>query len=149
MTDNVKNEIQLVVFRLASEEYGISVLQVQEIKRLTEITRVPYTPDYIKGVINLRGSVTPVIDLKTRLGLPPGEVTEETRIIIIKTEEFAVGLIVDAVLEVMTVNTDNIDDAARVGEVNAQYLQGIAKVDNRLILLLDLTEIITLTGSAA
>ena len=78
-----ENEVQIVVFRLSEEEYGVSILQVQEIKRMTEITRVPHAQDYIKGVINLRGSVLPVIDLKKRLGLQQNEYTEDTRIVIV------------------------------------------------------------------
>ncbi len=137
------SEVQLVVFRLGKEEYSVSILQVQEIKRITDITRVPHTPDYIKGVINLRGSVLPVIDLKKRLNLPQQVLTEDTRIIIVKVDELSVGMIVDAVSEVMTIDQENIDSPDVVaGSVAASYLSGVGKLDNRLLILLNLEEII-------
>lgn len=136
-------EIQLVVFKLGREEYGISILQVQEIKRMTDITRVPRTPDYIEGVINLRGSVLPVIDLKKRLDLPHQDDTEDTRIIIVKIEDIAVGMIVDAVSEVMAINGENIEAPDTVvGGVSTNYLSGVGKQDNRLLILLNLEAII-------
>jgi len=138
------SEIQLVVFKLGQEEYGVSILQVQEIKRITEITRVPHTPEYIKGVINLRGSVLPVIDLKKRLNLPPQVSTEDARIIIVKVQEISVGMIVDAVSEVMTLSQQNIDSPDVVaGSVSANYLSGVGKLENRLLILLNLD---TITG---
>jgi purine-binding chemotaxis protein CheW len=137
------SEVQLVVFKLGREEYSVSILQVQEIKRITDITRVPHTPDYIKGVINLRGSVLPVIDLKKRLNLPQQMSTEDTRIVIVKVGELSVGMIVDAVSEVMTINQENIDSPDVVaGSVAASYLSGVGKLDNRLLILLNLEEII-------
>lgn len=136
------SEIQLVVFKLGREEYGVSILQVQEIKRITEITRVPHTPEYIKGVINLRGSVLPVIDLKKRLNLPEQVSTEDTRIIIVKVQEISVGMIVDAVSEVMTISQQNIDSPNVVaGSVSANYLSGVGKLENRLLILLNLEAI--------
>lgn len=138
----VNDEIQLVIFKLGREEYGVSILQVQEIKRITEITRVPHTPEYIKGVINLRGSVLPVIDLKRRLNLPQQDLTENTRIIIVKVKEISVGMIVDAVSEVMTIHQQNIDSPEVVaGSVAANYLSGVGKLEDRLLILLDLEEI--------
>ena len=136
------SEIQLVIFKLGREEYGVSILQVQEIKRITEITRVPHTPDYIKGVINLRGSVLPVIDLKNRLNLPQQGSTEDMRIIIVKVKDISVGMIVDAVSEVMTINEKDIDSPDVVaGSVSANYLSGVGKLENRLLILLNLDEI--------
>jgi len=136
------NEMQLVIFKLGQEEYGVSILQVQEIKRITEITRVPHTPEYIKGVINLRGSVLPVIDLKRRLNLPQQAATADMRIIIVKVKDISVGMIVDAVSEVMTINEQNIDSPDVVaGSVSANYLSGVGKLENRLLILLNLEEI--------
>ena len=136
------SEIQLVVFKLGLEEYGVSILQVQEIKRITQITRVPHTPEYIKGVINLRVSVLPVIDLKKRLNLPEQQSTEDARIIIVKVNEISVGMMVDAVSEVMTINEQNIDSPDVVaGSVAANYLSGVGKLDNRLLILLNLEKI--------
>ncbi|SMC65624.1 chemotaxis protein CheW [Sporomusa malonica] len=137
------NEIQLVVFKLGREEYGVSILQVQEIKRMTEITRVPHSPDYIKGVMNLRGSVLPVIDLKKRLNLPQQDYTDDTRIIIIKVEDITIGMIVDAVSEVTTIDQNNIEPPqAVVGGIAADYLSGVGKMEDRLLILLNADAII-------
>lgn len=137
------NEIQLVVFKLGREDYGISILQVQEIKRIMDITRVPNSPDYIKGVINLRGSVLPVIDLKNRLALPPTEDTEDTRIIIVKVEDIVVGLIVDGVSEVTSLSSDNVEPPQTVvSGVSAQYLSGVGKQEDNLLILLNLAAIV-------
>ncbi len=139
----IESEIQLVAFRLGREEYGVSILQVQEIKRMTDITRVPHTPEYIRGVMNLRGSVLPVIDLKNRLGLQPNEVTDDTRIVIVKVADLSVGLIVDAVSEVMAIEQASIENAQSVvSGVAANYLDGVGKLDNRLLILLNLEAII-------
>jgi purine-binding chemotaxis protein CheW len=136
-------ESQLVVFKLGNEEYGISILQVQEIKRMTDITRVPHTPDYIKGVINLRGSVLPVIDLKKRLNLPNDEYTDDTRIIIVNVNDMAVGLIVDGVSEVTSMGADQIDSSQSVtGVEGSGFISGVGKLDNRLLILLNLEVII-------
>jgi len=145
----MNNELQIVVFKLGREDYGISILQVQEIKRLTDITRVPHAPDYITGVINLRGSVLPVIDLKKRLDLPAGDYMDSTRIVIVKVEDIIVGMIVDAVLEVTTLNTDSIEPPQTVvSGVNAQYLDGVGKLDDRLLILLNLETIIGVATEA-
>lgn len=137
------NEIQLVVFKLGREEYGVSILQVQEIKRMTDITRVPHTPDYITGVINLRGSVLPVVDLKKRLDLPAQTHTDHTRIIIVKIDEIVVGMVVDAVSEVLAIDQENIESPdAVVGGVAANFISGVGKLDNRLLILLNLEMII-------
>lgn len=139
----LNDEMQLVIFKLGREEYGVSILQVQEIKRITEITRVPHTPDYIKGVINLRGSVLPVIDLKNRLNLPQQASTEDTRIIIVKVEELSIGMVVDAVSEVLTISQQNVDSPEVVaGSVAANYLSGVGKLEDRLLILLNLEAII-------
>ena len=136
-------EQQLVIFMLGNEEYGVSILQVQEIKRMTGITRVPGTPDYIKGVINLRGSVLPVVDLKRRLDLPNGDCTDNTRIIIVNVDDLAVGLIVDAVSEVTSISRDQIDCTQSVSGANgSNFISGVGKLDNRLIILLELETII-------
>jgi len=137
------NEVQLVVFKLGREEYGVSILQVQEIKRIMDITRVPHSPDYIKGVINLRGSVLPVIDLKNRLSLPPADYTDDTRIIIVRVEDITVGLIVDGVSEVTTLAAENIEPPNNVASgVSAQYLSGVGKQDEKLLILLNLAAIV-------
>lgn len=143
------DEVQLVAFKLNREEYGVSILQVQEIKRLTDITRVPYTPEFIKGVMNLRGSVLPVIDLKKRLGLVEEPYSEDTRIIIVKVEEISVGMIVDAVTEVLAVGPDNIEVPEAVVEGNgSNFISGVGNLDNRLVIMLNLAEIIGLSSES-
>ena len=129
------NEEQLVVFKLAREEYGVSILNVQEIKRITEITRVPYTPEFIKGVMNLRGSVL--------LGIENEEYTEDTRIIILKVDEVSIGMIVDAVSEVIAIPQDKIEPPESVvARYEHSFISGVGNLENRLIILLDLVEMI-------
>ena len=142
------NEDQVVAFKLRNEEYGFSILNVQEIKGLTDITRVPFAPEFIKGVINLRGSVLPVIDLKKRLGLEDTPYTANTRIVIVQYDEVAVGMLVDAVTEVRTINADDIDTSRTVtgNDSNSKFISGIGKVDDRLIIQLNISEIIGLNG---
>lgn len=141
------DEVQLVAFKLGKEEYGVSILHVQEIKRLTDITRVPYTPDFIKGVMNLRGSVLPVIDLKKRLGLFEEPYSEDTRIIIVKVDDISIGMIVDAVTEVLTIGPDHIEEPEAVVDGNGNnFISGVGNLDNRLVIMLNLNEIIGLAG---
>lgn len=137
-------ELKVIVFALGSEEYGVEVDKVRTIERMQPMTRVPKTLKFIKGVINLRGVVTPVIDLRGRFGFPETEYTDNTRIIIIAVDDVEVGLIVDSANDVIDVDTDHIDDPPEiVGGIKAKYLQGIAKVeDNRLLVLLNLQEVL-------
>ena len=139
----VDEGIQVVAFKLLDEEYGISILNVQEIRNLTDITRVPFAADFIKGVINLRGSVLPVIDLKQRLGLMDAPYTEKTRIVTVTVDELHVGMLVDAVTEVITIDSKPVDTKKAVNNrENARFLSGIGNMDGRLIILLNLEEII-------
>ncbi|WP_177505388.1 chemotaxis protein CheW [Anaerosinus sp.] len=141
------DEVQLVAFKLGKEEYGVSILHVQEIKRLTDITRVPYTPGFIKGVMNLRGSVLPVIDLKKRLGLFEEPYSEDTRIIIVKVDDISIGMIVDAVTEVLSIAPEHIEEPEAVVDGNGNnFISGVGNLDNRLVIMLNLNEIIGLTG---
>ncbi len=144
MAEDIKtesNEIQVVAFKLRKEEYGFSILNVKEIRGLTDITRVPFAPDFVKGVINLRGSVLPVIDLKKRLGLQPIEYTDSTRILIVQSDGIDVGMIVDAVTEVLTIDAANID-SVKQSDSESRFLTGVGKIDDRLIIMLSLDEII-------
>ena len=145
----VADEVQVVAFKLRNEEYGFSILNVQEIKGLTDITRVPFAPDFIKGVINLRGSVLPVIDLKRRLGLEDTPYTSNTRIVIVQYEDVSVGMLVDAVTEVRTINGEDFDTTRSITSSNdsgSKFISGIGKVDGRLIIHLNISEIIGLSG---
>lgn len=137
------DERQLVAFKLEREEYGVSILHVQEIKKLTEITRVPFTPDFLKGVINLRGSILPVIGLKNRLGLAESAYTDDTRIIIVKVGDISVGMIVDGVTEVLEIAQENIEaPEAVVDGSDNKFIKGVGNLNNRLVIMLNLEEII-------
>ena len=143
--NEVEEGIQVVAFKLLNEEYGVSILNVQEIRKLTEITRVPFAADYIKGVINLRGSVLPVIDLKKRLGLADAPYTEDTRVVTVTVGDLHVGMLVDAVTEVLTINSKPVDPKKAInGKEITRYLSGIGNVDGRLIIMLNLQEILDL-----
>jgi purine-binding chemotaxis protein CheW len=137
-------EMKVIVFALANEEYGVEVDKVRTIERMQPMTRVPKTPDFVKGVINLRGLVTPVIDLRGRFGIEESDYTDNTRIIIVAVKEMEVGLIVDSANDVTDIDSDCIDDPPEVvGGIKAKYLQGIAKVsDTRLLVLLNLEEVL-------
>ena len=140
-----ETQVQVVAFKLRKEEYGFNILNVKEIKGLTDITRVPFASDFIKGVINLRGSVLPVIDLKKRLGLQDMEYTEDTRIVVVREDDLEVGMIVDAVTGVITLNGEHIDAAKSVDNENSRFITGVGKVEEeRLIILLNLEAIIGL-----
>ncbi len=137
-------EIKVVVFALGNEEYGVEVEKVRTIERMMPMTRVPKTPDFVKGVINLRGIVVPVIDLRERFGLQVGEYTDNTRIIIVKQESIEVGLIVDSANDVVDVDEDHIEEPPEiVGGIRAKYLRGIAKLEgDRLLVLMNLQEVL-------
>lgn len=143
----LNDEVQVVAFKLRKEEYGVSILNVQEIKNLTDITRVPFAPEYIKGVINLRGSVLPVIDLKKRIGLQEMPYTDSTRIVIMKIGEISIGMIVDAVTEVLTIDAQHIDPSKSINDSDSnRFISGIGNIDNRLVIMLNLDEILDLPG---
>ena len=145
--NNVATEesLQVVAFKLRNEEYGVSILNVQEIRNLTDITRVPFAQDFIKGVINLRGSVLPVIDLKERLGLEETPYTQDTRIVTVTVGDLHVGMLVDAVTEVLTLTAKPIDAKKAInGKELTRFLSGIGNIDGRLIFMLNLEEIIGL-----
>lgn len=135
---------QFVIFRLESEEYGIDILRVKEIKEMMNITRVPKAANFVRGVINLRGEVIPVIDLRIKFNLPEGKENESTRIIIVSVEDITVGLIVDTSSEVIEISNEAIEEApVGVGNVDQSNIYGIGKVGERLIILLDIVKIVT------
>ncbi len=143
-----EDEIQLVVFKLASEEYAVEIIKVSEIRKMIDITRVPRTPDYYLGVMNLRGSVLPVINLKKRLNLPLSKTTEDSRIIILKVEDIAFGVTVDAVSEVMTISKYDIEPPSSIDtNLERKFISGVAKHNKRLLIMLNIKEIIGLSGN--
>jgi len=136
--------LQLVGFRLGDEEYGIDILKVQEINRIAEITKIPQSPDFVEGVINLRGNVIPIIDLRKRFDMPSRPHDRQTRIVVGEIEGKTVGLIVDAVSEVIRLSSNTIEPTPRiVSKGQADYIKGVGKLDNRLLMLLDIDKILT------
>lgn len=136
--------VQWVTFRLADETYGINVMQVQEVLRVTEIAPVPGAPHYVLGIINLRGNVVTVVDTRIRLGLEATEVTDATRIVIIEGSKHVVGILVDCVAEVVDLRASDLESAPNVGnDESARYIQGVASRDNELLILVDLNKLLT------
>ncbi|TYP59906.1 chemotaxis protein CheW [Thermosediminibacter litoriperuensis] len=134
---------QFVVFRLGQEEYGVDILQVNTIERMMPITRVPKAPYFVEGVINLRGEIVPVIDLRKRFGLPPGEITGDTRIIIVMVDDLTVGMIVDSATEVIQLPQDAVEPAPSVaGNINSEFLEGVGKLNDKLLIILNLEKIL-------
>jgi len=131
--------MQTVVFRLADEAYGIDIFRVNEIIRLREITSIPKTDAHVRGLVNLRGKTIPVLDLRARFNLAQGEETENTRIIVVESDGGNVGIVVDAVTEVMTLQPDQIEETpALVSDVDNDFVRGVARRNENLITLLDL-----------
>lgn len=142
------NEIQLVVFALGSEYYGVDSADVREILRMQSITLVPGAPHFVEGVINLRGRVVPVVDLRKKLHLPVSEQTRENRIVVVDVAGQDVGVIVDAVTEVLRILLSTVESpSAMITDSDSDYLRGIAKLENKLIILLDLTKVLSSTVS--
>ena len=141
--DNSSTEQQLVVFDLSGEAYGIAIESVREIIRLQEITQVPRTPSFVEGVINLRGKVIPVVELRKRFGLEAKERDEDTRIVNVDIGGQEIGMVVDAVTEVLRISSNQVEPpSAVITTADSGYLRGIAKLDDRLIILLDLDQIL-------
>ncbi len=140
----VNTEQQLVVFDLNDEAYGVDIGSVREIIRLQEITRVPRTPDFVEGVINLRGKVIPVVELRKRFSLPIQDRTKENRIVNVDIGGQEIGMVVDAVTEVLRISADAVEPPSSViTTADSGYLRGIAKIDERLIILLDLDQVLS------
>lgn len=136
--------LQLVSFTLGSEEFGIDILLVQEINRMTSITRVPNSPEFIEGVINLRGKVIPIIDLRNRFGLTQSDMDKDTRIIVVEVSKKIVGFIVDSVKEVLRIPKSVVDPPPPiVAGISAEYIEGVGKLDDRLLILLDLETVLS------
>jgi purine-binding chemotaxis protein CheW len=131
--------VQLVGFRLDNEDYAIAITKIQEIILMKPITRIPQVPDFIEGLINLRGSVIPIVNLRKRFGLASRDVDDETRTIVVNIHDKTVGCIVDAVTQVMRINRDQIQPPPlSVLSVSHQYVAGLARLEDRLIIILDI-----------
>lgn len=133
--------LQWVTFKLENETYGVNVMQVQEVLRYSEIAAVPGAPNYVIGIINLRGNVVTVIDTRVRFGLMPSEVSENSRIVIIEAEKQVIGILVDGVAEVVYLRSSEIDIAPNVGtDESAKFIQGVSNREGELLILVDLNK---------
>lgn len=141
---------QLVSFVLEKEEFGVNILNVQEIIRQVNVTRVPSAPPFVEGVINLRGRVVPVVDLRKRFGFPTREAGKETRIIVVELVGRVVGFLVDEVREVIRIPVGVTEPPPDLATgVDAAYITGVAKLDDRLLILIDLNEVLSTVERAA
>lgn len=141
--DNDQKLIQLVTFSIGEEEFGVNILQVQEIIRTMEITNVPRAPEFVEGVINLRGKVIPIVDMRSRFGLEPKEHDKYTRIIVVEFEMIIVGFVVDAVSEVLRIPSNSVQPPPPVvAGMDSDYIDGVGKLEDRLLILLDLDSLL-------
>lgn len=139
------NIVQLVSFMLDDVEYGVDILSVHEILRFPEMTRLPNTPPFIKGVINLRGNVIPVVDMRIRFGFPEGSITDLTRIIVVETGGKQVGILVDNVYQVVRIPLSSIDPPSElITGISEYFISGIGRLRDRLVVILNMTQIIFL-----
>jgi len=136
--------LQLVTFHVGEEEFGVEILDVREINRMMEITRVPHAPDFVEGVINLRGQVIPVVDLRKRFGLGAIERDKSARIVVVELGDKVVGFLVDSVSEVLRVPRRVVEPPpAIVGGIDAEYIEAVVKLEDRLLILLELQKLLT------
>lgn len=133
--------IQVVSFHLAQELYALDILCVQEIIKVTSVTAVPMTPDWIEGVINLRGQIIPLINLRLRIGLPPKPYDKHTRFIIIRNREQSTGFVVDAVAEVLRIHKQSLEMAPAT-TIDKEYIREVSKLENHLVIVLDVDKIL-------
>lgn len=135
--------LQLVSFCIGDEEYGVDILRVQEINRTMEVTRVPNSPPYVEGVINLRGRVIPVVDLRVRFGMPKKNWDNSTRIVVVELQGVIVGFVVDSVKEVLRIPRNVTEPPPNLATgASAEYIIGVGKLEDRLLILLDLDKIV-------
>ncbi|NMC48556.1 MAG: purine-binding chemotaxis protein CheW [Desulfovibrio sp.] len=136
--------MQLVTFSIGEEEFGVDILKVQEIIRMMEITKVPRAPDVVEGVINLRGKVIPIIDLRKRFGLSTRDHDKHTRIIVIEINNMIVGFVVDSVSEVLRIPSNTVEPPPPVvSGLESEYISGVGKLEDRLLILLDLDRLLS------
>ena len=141
--------LQLVSFHLGGEEYGLEILRVQEIIRMMDLTRVPNSPDFVEGVINLRGKVIPVIGLRKRFGMSAKDYDKQTRIVVVEVAGNVVGFVVDSVNEVLRIPADTVEPPPRLTKLDREMVSGVGKLDNRLLLMLDVEKLLSQSEQAA
>jgi purine-binding chemotaxis protein CheW len=135
-------ELQLVSFHVGGEEFGLDILRVQEIIRPQPLTRVPNSPEFVDGVMNLRGKIIPVVALRRRFGLDPVAADKQTRIVVVESKGTVLGFIVDAVSEVLRIPGNTIEPPPRLAKVEREYVSGVGKLADRLLILLDLDRLV-------
>jgi purine-binding chemotaxis protein CheW len=146
-----KDEIlQLVTFSVGEEEFGVEILKVQEINKMLQVTKIPNSPDFVEGVINLRGKVIPIINLRKRLRLSDKEYDKNTRIIVMEIQGRTVGFIVDSVSEVLRIPRSITEPPpSMIGGVSSEYIVAVGKLEDRLLILLDIDKILSNEEKAA
>jgi len=134
--------LQLVTFKLENEEFGVDILKVQEINRMLTITKIPNAPPFVEGVINLRGKIIPIVDLRKRLGFNGKAYDKSTRIIVVELDGLILGFIVDSVSEVLRVSESTVEPPPSImGGIESDYIEGVGKLDNSLLILLELGKV--------
>lgn len=140
MSSEINNKY--VIFKLNKEYYGIPIDNVISIEKMHTFTRIPNAPNYLKGVINMRGEVIPLIDLRQKLNMDLREIDKNTRIIVVTDKDIVAGLIVDSSSEVLEIYEENIDEVPSSGNINLSYIHGIGKTKDRLVILLELSKVL-------
>jgi purine-binding chemotaxis protein CheW len=140
--------LQLVSFHVEGEEFGLDILRVQEIIRVQQLTRVPNSPDFVDGVINLRGKVIPVVSLRKRFGLEQAAQDKQSRIVVVEVNGNVLGFMVDSVSEVLRIPAETVEAPPRLTKVEREYVSGVGKLDNRLLIMLDLDRLMTVAEEA-
>jgi purine-binding chemotaxis protein CheW len=142
--DDADRLLQLVTFTISSEEFGLDILKVQEIIRTMEITRVPRAPAFVEGVINLRGKVIPIVDLRARFGMESKPHDSQTRIIVVELNAMIVGFVVDSVSEVLRIQSNTVEPPPPiVSGIDSEYISGVGKLDDRLLILIDINKLLS------
>ncbi|ODS34207.1 MAG: purine binding chemotaxis protein [Candidatus Scalindua rubra] len=143
-TKNAVNDEKFLTFSLGKEEYGVEILKVREIIGIMDITTVPQSPDYMKGVINLRGKVIPIIDLRLKFSMPEAELTQETCIIVVEVNNTLIGVIVDSVSEVMDIKSEEIEETPNFGHgIDTNFIKGLGKTKGKIVILLDIAKVLS------
>jgi purine-binding chemotaxis protein CheW len=148
-SSSVDELLQIVTFQVGNETFGLDILKVHEIIRFQPLTRVPNLPEYVEGVLNLRGKIIPVVSLRQRMGLESREKDVSTKIVVANVKSEVWGLVVDSVSEVLRISNATVDPTPRVGEAAHKYVSGVGKLNDRILLLLDVDELLSDEGHSS